>query len=130
LNTQAVRPRRDAGVKDLSGRSPLRGAHAPRGLFIERTIWYKHLMTTITLQKAQQGLAVLIKRALAGEEIVIEADSRKVRLAPVPALPVFDAATARRRGYGSMKGQFEFTDAFFEPLPADELKSWEGRDIE
>jgi len=87
-------------------------------------------MTTFTLEKALQGLAVLIERALAGEEMVIEADSRKVRLTPVPALPVFDAATARRRGYGSMKGQFEFTDAFFEPLPADELKFWEGQDFE
>ena len=62
-----------------------------------------------------------------GEDIVIEADSRKVRLAPVPLLPVFDEATARRRGYGSMKGQFEVTDSFFEPLPEDELKFWEGR---
>jgi antitoxin (DNA-binding transcriptional repressor) of toxin-antitoxin stability system len=43
-------------------------------------------MTTINLEKAQQDFAGLIERALAGEEIVIEADSRKVRLAPVPAL--------------------------------------------
>jgi antitoxin (DNA-binding transcriptional repressor) of toxin-antitoxin stability system len=97
------------------------------GLFIERTIWHDCLMTTITLQKAQLDLPVLIERALAGEEIVIVVDSRKVRLAPVAAPPVFDAATARRRGYSSMKGQFEFTDAFFEPLPEDELKFWEGR---
>lgn len=87
-------------------------------------------MTTIAVEKAQQDLVTLVKRALDGEEIVIQADSRKVRLAPVPAPPVFDAATARRRGYGSMKGQFEVTDAFFEPLPEDELKFWEGRGIE
>jgi antitoxin (DNA-binding transcriptional repressor) of toxin-antitoxin stability system len=87
-------------------------------------------MTTITVEKAQQDLVTLVKRALDGEEIVIQADSRKVRLAPIPALPVFDTATARRRGYGSMKGQFEVTNAFFEPLPDDELKFWEGRSIE
>jgi len=80
-------------------------------------------MTTFAIEKAQQDLVTLVKRALDGEDIVIEADSRKVRLAPVPALPVFDAATARRRGYGSMKGQFEVTDAFFEPLPEDDRSS-------
>jgi antitoxin (DNA-binding transcriptional repressor) of toxin-antitoxin stability system len=98
-------------------------------LFIERAMWYDVRMTTINFEKAQRDLAVLIERALAGEEIVIVADSRKIRLAPVPALPVFDAATARRRGYGSMKGRFEFTDAFFEPLPEDELKFWEEPNI-
>ena len=86
-------------------------------------------MTTIAIEKAQRDLANLVKRALEGEEIVIEADSRKVRLAPVPASPQFDAATARRRGYGSMQGQFEVTNAFFEPLPEEELELWEGRSV-
>ena len=82
-------------------------------------------MTTITLETAQQELPALIKRVLAGEDIVIEADQRKVRLSAVPPAPEFNEATARRRGYGCMKGQFEVTDAFFEPLPEDELKLWE-----
>ena len=84
-------------------------------------------MTIFAIEKAQEDLGTLIKRALDGEDIVIESDSRKVRLAPVPPPPVFDEVTARRRGYGSMKGQFEVTDSFFEPLPEDELKFWEGR---
>ncbi|MGO8951968.1 MAG: type II toxin-antitoxin system Phd/YefM family antitoxin [Rhodomicrobium sp.] len=84
-------------------------------------------MTTITIEKAQEDLPLLVKRALAGEEIVIEAEDKLVRLAPCPVEPRFDEAAARRRGYGSMKGQFEVTDAFFEPLPEDELKFWEGR---
>jgi antitoxin (DNA-binding transcriptional repressor) of toxin-antitoxin stability system len=87
-------------------------------------------MTTITVEKAQQDLVTLVKRALDGEEIVIQTDSRKVRLAPIPAPPVFDAATAQRRGYGSMKGQFEVIDAFFEPSPEEELSFWEGRVVE
>jgi hypothetical protein len=101
-----------------------------KALFKAPEFWHACAMTTFAIEKAQQDLVTLVKRALDGEEIVIEADSRKVRLAPVPALPVFDAATARRRGYGSMKGQFEVTDALFEPLPEDELKFWEGRGIE
>ena len=96
-------------------------------LFIERDIWQNRVMTTITLEKAQQDLPVLVKRALAGEEIVIEAEDKFVRLAPCQTKPEFDEAMARRRGYGSMKGQFVVTDAFFEPLPEDELKFWEGR---
>ena len=62
-------------------------------------------MTTITLDKAQQDLAAVVKRALAGEEIVIEAGDKKVRLAPIPFPPVFDGANARRRCYGVLKGQ-------------------------
>ncbi len=84
-------------------------------------------MTTVTIEKAQQDLPHLVKRALAGEEIVIEVENELVRLALCPAGPRFDEAAARRRGYGSMKGQFEVTDAFFEPMPEDELKAWEGR---
>ena len=96
-------------------------------LFNEREIWQRRAMTTITLEKAQQDLPLLVKRALAGEDIVIEAEDKLVRLAICPAEPRFDEATARRRGYGSMKGQFEVPDSFFEPLPEDELKLWEGR---
>jgi antitoxin (DNA-binding transcriptional repressor) of toxin-antitoxin stability system len=77
-------------------------------------------MTTITLQKAQQDLAVLVKRALDGEEIVIEADDRQVRLAPVAAPSTFDAATARRRGYGVLKGKLVVGPEFFEPLSDEE----------
>lgn len=77
-------------------------------------------MTTITLQKAQQDLAILVKRALAGEEIVIETDDRHVRLSPVPVPPAFDAATAQRRGYGLLKGKLVVGPEFFEPLPDEE----------
>jgi antitoxin (DNA-binding transcriptional repressor) of toxin-antitoxin stability system len=78
------------------------------------------MMTTITLQKAQQDLAVLVKRALAGEEIVIEADDRQVRLSPVPAPPAFDPETARRRGYAVLKGKLVVGPEFFEPLSDEE----------
>lgn len=84
-------------------------------------------MTTITLEKAQQDLPALIERALAGEDIVIATNDRKVRLAAVATPTEFDEATARRRGYGLLKGQFEVTDAFFDPLPDEELNAWEGR---
>ena len=79
-------------------------------------------MTTFAIDKAQADLLTLVKRALDGEEIVIEADARKLRLAPIPQPSVHSVATATRRGYGSMKGRFEVTDAFFEPLPAEDTQ--------
>ncbi len=42
-----------------------------------------------------------------------------VKLTPVNA-------KKRSRTYGAFKGQFELTDAFFEPLPDDELALWNG----
>ena len=78
-------------------------------------------MTTITLDKAQNDLPALIDRALAGEEIVIEtASAAAVKLSPVPNKPAFDEATARLRGYGSMKGQLVVGPEFFEPLSDEE----------
>lgn len=87
-------------------------------------------MITVPLKEAQQDLPRLMKRALDGEEIMIAAEDKLVRLAPCQPKLGFDEEIARRRGYGSMKGQFVVTDAFFEPLPEDELKLWEGRGSE
>ena len=77
-------------------------------------------MTTITLEKAQQDLLALVKRALAGEDIVIEVNDQKVRLTQVPTPPSFDEATARRRGYGVLKGKLVVGPEFFEPLSDEE----------
>jgi antitoxin (DNA-binding transcriptional repressor) of toxin-antitoxin stability system len=78
-------------------------------------------MTTITIEKAQQDLPVLVRRALAGEEIVIEASgSEAVRFSPVSA----EAGKATMpgtsyRGRGVLKGQLVVGPDFFEPLGDD-----------
>jgi antitoxin (DNA-binding transcriptional repressor) of toxin-antitoxin stability system len=77
-------------------------------------------MTKVTLEKAQQDLPALVRRVLAGEEIVIEADGMAVRLAPCPTESEFDAEVARRRGYGVLKGHLVVGPEFFEPLPGEE----------
>jgi antitoxin (DNA-binding transcriptional repressor) of toxin-antitoxin stability system len=73
--------------------------------------------TTITLEEAQQDLPLLVERALAGEEIVIEAaGAAAVRLAPVAPIvhqPVRSGASYR--GRGALKGQLVGPE-FFEPL--------------
>ena len=89
-----------------------------RALFNEREIWHGWAMTTITLEKAQRDLPLLVERALAGEEIVIEAaGAAAVRLAPI------EAATdqvvppgASYRGRGALKEQLVVGREFFDPL--------------
>ena len=78
-------------------------------------------MTTIALDKAENELAALIKRARQGEEIVIsDGQEPGIKLAPVePALS--------RRGFGILKGKLTVSDDdLFVALPEDELKRWCG----
>ncbi|MDX2259203.1 MAG: hypothetical protein NW205_09855 [Hyphomicrobiaceae bacterium] len=83
-------------------------------------------MTTVPLEQAQAELPELVSRAVAGEEIVISAGDRLVKLAVEAKAPVFDEDTARRRGWGMFKGQFEVGPEFFDPLPESELDLWHG----
>jgi antitoxin (DNA-binding transcriptional repressor) of toxin-antitoxin stability system len=72
-----------------------------------------------TIHAAKTDLSRLIKRACAGEEVVIaRGDTPVVRLVPV-ARPV------RKRMFGALKGKASTTAAFFEPLAARELDAWE-----
>jgi antitoxin (DNA-binding transcriptional repressor) of toxin-antitoxin stability system len=73
-----------------------------------------------TVHQAKTQLSKLIACALEGEEAIIARGSLPVvRLSPLePPKP--------RRTFGAFKGQFNLTDAFFEPLPADELALWNG----
>ncbi|NQU60185.1 MAG: type II toxin-antitoxin system Phd/YefM family antitoxin [Rhodospirillales bacterium] len=77
-------------------------------------------MTQTTIHAAKTHLSKLIKRACAGEDIVIaRGKTPLVRLVPV------DAPEQGRR-FGAMRGRARVDDAFFEPLPADELDTWDN----
>jgi antitoxin (DNA-binding transcriptional repressor) of toxin-antitoxin stability system len=77
-------------------------------------------MPTFAVHVAEAYLDHLIERALRGEDVIIAGDGQQaVRLVPV------DAPKPRRR-CGSLKGRLEVPDSFFDPLPEDELKLWEG----
>jgi prevent-host-death family protein len=80
-------------------------------------------MTIFTIHQAKTNLSRLIARAEAGEEIVIARGKEPVvKLTPV-------AAFARRRVPGVLKGLVNIPDSFFfDPLPEEELKLWEGSD--
>ena len=77
-------------------------------------------MTTVTVHVAKTRLSQLIAQVEAGEEIVILRGTEPVvRLVPAGEPPP-------RRVFGALAGKVVVTDAFFEPLPADELAGWEG----
>ena len=79
------------------------------------------MATTFKMHEAKTHLSKLVARAMEGEEIVIASGNHpKVKLVPV------EAPTPVKRQFGSMKGQFVLPDSFFDPLPEDELRLWEG----
>jgi prevent-host-death family protein len=80
-------------------------------------------MTVVTVRQAKAQLSQLIARAEAGEEIIIARGGRPV----VKLMPIAKRATRRR--FGALKGKLSLPDAFFfDPLPEEDLKLWEGGD--
>lgn len=78
-------------------------------------------MVNVTMHKAKTELSKLVARAEAGEEVVISrAGKPAVKLVPAeqPAKPA--------RKPGALKGAFTLPDSFFDPLPEEELRAWEG----
>ena len=80
-------------------------------------------MTTVTLDKAGHDLAELVRRAQAGEEIIIvDADQPLAKL-----VGVGEPASDEPRKPGALKGRLNLPDSFiFDPLPDKELKLWWG----
>jgi prevent-host-death family protein len=73
----------------------------------------------VSIQKAKKNLSQLIKKALAGEEVIIARGSKHVaRLVAV-------GEVKKKRQPGSMKGKISIGPEFFEPLSDDELSYWE-----
>lgn len=76
-------------------------------------------MPIVTVHTAKTTLSALLKRAEAGEEIIIARGNVPVaRLVPLHA-------AAPKRQFGAMRGEVVVPASFFDPLPADELAGWE-----
>ncbi len=76
-----------------------------------------------TIHQAKTQLSRLIAAALEGQEVVIARGSQPVvKLTPLAAGP-------RKRTFGAFRGEFELTDAFFEPLPKEETAAWIGERV-
>jgi antitoxin (DNA-binding transcriptional repressor) of toxin-antitoxin stability system len=79
---------------------------------------------TVTIHVAKTTLSRLIADVEAGEEIIIHRGRHPVaRLVPI-------TAPRPPRAPGRWKGMFVLPESFFEPLPDEELRQWEGEDDE
>ena len=73
----------------------------------------------ITIHAAKTRFSELIRRAEAGEEIIIARGDKPVaKLVPIPP------AVAPKRQFGSLKGLVELDEAFWDPLTDEELEQW------
>jgi antitoxin (DNA-binding transcriptional repressor) of toxin-antitoxin stability system len=78
-------------------------------------------MTVVTVHHAKTHLSRLIAAAERGEEVIIARGDK-----PVVRLTVVSPQLQERRP-GRLKGKGAFDDTFFDPLPEDELRLWEGQ---
>jgi len=81
-------------------------------------------MSTVTIHQAKTNLSKLIARVEAGEEVVIMRGKTAVaRLTPMPT-------GKRKPSFGMLKGKIPRLpdEFFFDPLPDEELRLWEGDD--
>ena len=76
-------------------------------------------MATVSVEQAQEDFVDLLARVEEGEEVVITREGRAVA-----KLVAYGVRGERR--FGSGKGRFRLDDTFFDPLPEEELRAWEG----
>ena len=79
-------------------------------------------MTTATIFEAKTNLSELVRRAQQGEEIIITSGRERK---PVVRLVAIDPAPEKRR-IGFLAGKGGIGPEFFDPLPEDELRLWNG----
>ena len=80
-------------------------------------------MPAYSLDFAAVHLSALVSRAEAGEEITLaRGEESVVRLVPV------SCEQPRDRQRGRLAGKVWIGPEFFEPLPEEELRAWEGGD--
>ena len=77
-------------------------------------------MSVVNVHQAKTQLSRLLARVEAGEEVVIAR-----RGEPVAKLVRCNRAGKRRPDV--LKGTLAVPDSFFDPLPEEELRRWEGR---
>ena len=80
-------------------------------------------MTTATIFEAKTNLSELIRKAQAGERVIITSGREK---APVVELLAVQPAACRRLGFLEHLKLDIPDSAFFDPLPEEELRVWEG----
>ncbi len=75
----------------------------------------------VKIHQAKSQLSKLIAAVEAGEEVTIARGDK-----PVVKLVLAGPSPKKARVPGRLKGKIALTDAFFDPLPDDELALWNG----
>jgi prevent-host-death family protein len=76
-------------------------------------------MSITTIHEAKTNLSRLIEKAERGEEVIIARGKKPVvKLVPVEEPP-------KKRVPGLWKGKYTIPEAFFDPLPPEELEAWD-----
>ncbi len=84
-------------------------------------------MITATIFEAKTNLSELVKKAQAGEEVIITSGREKK---PVARIVATEPVKVQRLGFMAHL-DIDIPDSFFfDPLPEEELKLWEGADDE
>lgn len=77
------------------------------------------MTTAINIHEAKTHLSRILERVHAGEEIILSKAGRPyARLVPIHQEPLV-------RRPGRLSGYID--EAFFEPLPEQQLEAWEGK---
>jgi antitoxin (DNA-binding transcriptional repressor) of toxin-antitoxin stability system len=80
------------------------------------------LMIKASIFEAKTNLSEFLKKVQSGTEVVITAGREKT---PIARLEAIQPIARKRLGVLEPPG-FSFTPAFYEPLPEDELRLWNG----
>ena len=76
-------------------------------------------LVVVNVSQAKSQLSRLIARAEAGEEVIIARRGK-------PVARLVACKPRKKRRPDRLKGKAVITDEFFDPLPEEELKLWEG----
>lgn len=76
-----------------------------------------------TMHEAKTNLSKLVARALAGEEVILTHGKERT---PTVKLVAVGPSRHKKRPIGLYKGQIDLGPEFFEPLPEEELRRWDG----
>ncbi|MDE0390676.1 MAG: type II toxin-antitoxin system Phd/YefM family antitoxin [Rhodospirillales bacterium] len=76
-------------------------------------------MVVVNVSQAKTQLSRLLARVEAGEEVVIARRGK-------PVARLVACRPEKKRRPGRLEGKVVIPDDFFDPLPEEELKLWEG----
>ena len=83
---------------------------------------YSRTMIRVNIHEAKARLSRLLGQLQLGERIIL-----CKRNVPIAEIVPFRTPGTKARPIGRARGQFEVSPSFFEPLPEESLRAFEGR---